>query len=262
VGRDGPIPCGAAVIHYHGTPITPAKTAHALLKSRHACVSFEDSRDVALAAEVCQSFILDNGAFSLWKAGAGTVDVDAFAAWVREWCRHPGFDWCLIPDVIDGDEVANDAMLSRWRETGLWAHGVPVWHLHESTERLQRLAHGFPRVALGSSGAFATIGTPEWWDRMAEAMAAVCDSDGRPRCKLHGLRMLNPTVFSQLPLASADSTNVARNIGIDGAWDRAPYAPRSKSVRALILADRIEHHASAATWQRTRGTDFNGELFG
>lgn len=249
------------MIHYHGTPITPSSVATAILRARHACVSFAHPGDVELAAEVCQSFILDNGAFSLWKVG-GVVDVEAYAEWVRFWSRHPGFDWCLIPDVIDGDEAANDVMLARWQQTGLWAFGVPVWHLHESLERLARLCHAFPRVALGSSGDYATVGDAVWWARMGEAMSVACDEEGRPLTKLHGLRMLNPTVFSQLPLSSADSTNVARNIGIDGAWDRAPYAPRSKKVRALILADRIEHHASAARWTGTEDHQFNMELIG
>lgn len=250
------------MIHYHGTPITPHTAALALLTRRHACVSFERPDQIELAAEVCQSFMLDNGAFSLWKAGGGTVDIPAYATWVRQWCQHPGFDWCLIPDVIDGDEAANDLMLAKWREEGLWQYGVPVWHMHESLTRLQRLTRAFPRVALGSSGVYSTVGTADWWVRMGEAMDAICDAEGRPPCKLHGLRMLNPTVFSQLPLASADSTNVARNIGIDQKWDKAPYTPKSKGVRAMVLADRIEHHGSAATWQRTYGTQMNLELIG
>ncbi len=64
---------------------------------------------------------------------------------------------------------------------------------------------------------------------------------------LHGLRMLNPTIFSYLPLSSADSTNVARNIGLDNKWD-SPYCPRSREVRAIVLADRIERHAAANRW--------------
>jgi hypothetical protein len=74
-------------------------------------------------------------------------------------------------------------------------------------------------------------------------MDAICDEEGRPTCKLHGLRMLDPTIFSQLPFASADSTNVAQNIGIDQKWRHA-YAPVTKAARALVMADRIEHHAS------------------
>jgi hypothetical protein len=38
--------------------------AHATWTRRHAFVSFERPEQVALAAEICQSFALDNGAFS------------------------------------------------------------------------------------------------------------------------------------------------------------------------------------------------------
>ena len=81
-------------------------------------------------------------------------------------------------------------------------------------------------------------------------------------CKLHGLRMLDPGVFSKMPLSSADSTNVARNVGIDSAWRQA-YAPHSRAMRALILMERIERHASAAYWDRDCiGAYQNMQLFG
>ena len=97
---------------------------------------------------------------------------------------------------------------------------------------------------------------------MAEAMDVMCDGAGIPRTKLHGLRMLDPTVFSHFPFSSADSTNVARNIGIDQAWN-GPYAPKSRYMRALILMDRIESHAAAARWGGSGvGAMKNAELFG
>lgn len=84
---------------------------------------------------------------------------------------------------------------------------------------------------------------------MAEAMNAVTDSDGLPVTKLHGLRMLNPEVFTRLPLSSADSMNIAQNIGIDSAW-RGTYAPTNKDVRALVMRDKIEANQSAKNWER------------
>jgi hypothetical protein len=84
---------------------------------------------------------------------------------------------------------------------------------------------------------------------MAEAMNAVTDSDGLPVTKLHGLRMLNPEVFTRLPLGSADSTNIAQNIGIDSAW-RGTYVPTNKDVRALVMRDKIEANQSAKNWER------------
>lgn len=65
--------------------------------------------------------------------------------------------------------------------------------------------------------------------------------------KLHGLRMLNADIFRHIPLSSADSTNVARNIGIDKAWAKSAYAPASKETRAAILVERIESYNSASS---------------
>ena len=80
-------------------------------------------------------------------------------------------------------------------------------------------------------------------------MNAVTDKQGLPITKLHGLRMLNPDVFSRLPLSSADSTNIAQNIGIDSAW-RGTYLPPSKDVRALVMREKIEANQSAKYWER------------
>ena len=50
------------MIHYHGGPITPLEAALACWQGRHAMISFAASDQITLAAEVCQSFTLDNGA--------------------------------------------------------------------------------------------------------------------------------------------------------------------------------------------------------
>jgi len=235
------------VIHYHGTPITPDSAAVAVLAGRHAMVSYAHPQQTALIAEVCQSFTMDNGAFSAWKTGA-KVDWCGYYEWVGEWMRHPGFDWALIPDVIDGDERANDELVENWP---LGSIGVPVWHMHESLARLERLAHEWPRVCIGSSGEYATVGVVSWWVRMTAALRVVCDREGRPICKLHGLRMLNPEVFSRLPLASADSTNIGQNIGIDQAW-RGNYMPPTKEARAQVMRERIEAHNGLTHWRDER----------
>lgn len=231
------------MIHYHGTPIGGTRQdAARFLHGRHALVPFPRQDDMGAVAELCQSFVFDNGAFSIWRKG-GTLDVDGYTRWVDDWHRHPGFDWALIPDVIDGDEDANDRLLEQWP-----AHlpGVPVWHLHESVDRLVRLASQWRAVALGSSGQWATPGTAAWWKRMSEAMAAICDDKGRPLCRLHGLRMLDPAVFSRLPLASADSTNAAVNGGSVSRFGM--YVPPTAGQRAQVIADRIEAHNSAHIW--------------
>lgn len=238
------------MIHYHGTPITPATAALRAIAGGHAFVSFQRPEQLGLALDVAQSFAIDNGAFSAWRSGNPVADWNLYYAWIAELHRYPSFDFAVIPDVIDGDEDANDALVAEWpwRQRAPWV-GAPVWHLHESLERLQRLALAWPRVCLGSSGQFATVGSPLWYTRMAEAMNVVCDRDGRPVCKLHGLRMLNPDVFTRFPFASADSTNIGQNIGIDSKW-RGPYTPPTKESRAQVMRDRIEAHQSQTFWTR------------
>jgi hypothetical protein len=224
------------MIHYHGLPMTPDHVAAHAMQGKHAFVSFAHPDQIEIAKDVCQSFALDNGAFSAWMAGNPISDWYSFYEWAAEHLRHPSCDWAVIPDVIDGDEAANDELLNQW-PLPKWA-GVPVWHMHESIDRLERLCREWPRVALGSSGQYAKIGTDSWWDRIRQAMQAVC-INGQPICKLHGLRMLDPNIFSMLPLSSADSTNVARNIGIDSRWTGS-YQPPDKRWRAEVIIARIE----------------------
>lgn len=234
------------MIHFHGTPIGGSRQDVArFLQGRHALVPFPRQDDMGIVADVCKSFVLDNGAFSIWKRG-GALDIPGYMAWVRDWCRHPGFQWALIPDVIDGTEAQNIALVKAWRDSELAPYGVPVWHMHESVEWLERLCNNWPIVALGSSGQWSTPGASGWWDRMNVALNAICDEKGRPPCKLHGLRMLDPAVFQHLPLSSADSTNAAVNCG---AVERfGMYVPPTSSQRAAVIAERIESFNSASLW--------------
>jgi hypothetical protein len=245
------------MIRYHGGPITPEPAAIAAWRDGHAMISFAHPDQTALAFAVAGSVALDNGAFSFWKQAKPT-DWPAYIRWVEEWSQHPAFDWCLIPDVIDGTEDENNALVESWPLRNYIS--VPVWHMHESTERLEYLTDEFPRVAIGSSGEFAKIGTPRWWNRIAEAMEVACDTNGYPKTKLHGLRQMDPEVFSVVPYASVDSTNVARNIGIDSAWTGS-YVPVRKETRALVLRDNIANHASSARWPGA-GIQRNMELLG
>ena len=122
--------------------------------------------------------------------------------------------------------------------------------MHESLDRLAWLVNEWPRICIGSSGDYAVVGNELWWNRITEALDVVCDEDGFPKCKLHGLRMLNPKVFTKIPFASADSTNIGRNVGIDKQWSSGRYLPMTKEARAQIMRERIEFHNSPSKWTR------------
>lgn len=245
------------MIRYHGGPITPDSAALAAWKRSHAMVSFANPQQTELAFAVADSVAVDNGAWPIFAAGKGSIDIAAYVSFIEAWRKHPAFDWCLIPDIIDGSESENRKLIEDWPHAK--SVSVPVWHMHESLDTLQWLVDEWPRVAIGSSGEFVTVGTGKWWGRISEAMQIACDAEGRPVVKLHGLRQMDPEVFSVVPYASVDSTNVARNIGIDSAWTGS-YIPKRKETRAMLLRDNIENHACAARWNGPIAR--NMELFG
>jgi hypothetical protein len=233
------------MIHYHGLPITPDTAAQVAVQAGHAFVSFAHPRQMGLAVAACQSFAVDNGAFSAWRKGEPVTDWTDYYVFAEAAKRQPSCDFAVIPDVIDGTEGENDDLVAEW-PLPRW-FGAPVWHLHESFGRLERLAERFPRVCLGSSGDYAQIGTPRWWRRMNDTMRVICDDAGHPRVRLHGLRMLDPKVFTRFPFASADSTNIGRNIGIDSAW-QGPYSPPTKESRVQLMRSRVESQNAPAAY--------------
>jgi len=244
------------VIHYHGLRGLNTTACHALAGNGHAFVSFQAPELTGVAIELCQSFALDNGAFTAWRSGNPVTDWSPYYAWVANISRLPHCDFAVIPDVIGGSDADNDALLCEWPIPRV---GAPVWHMNSSLRRLERLAADYPRVCLGSAGEYATVGDARWWQRMAEVMNVVCDRDGYPLTKLHGLRMLNPNIFTRIPLSSADSTNVVRNIGIDKQWT-GTYSPPNLTVRAHVLRSRIESNNAPPTWAR-QATQSRLELF-
>ncbi len=233
------------MIHYHGTPVTPRETLYELA-GRHFCVSFAEPRDVKVCHEIGQSVMLDNGAFSFWTSHTPT-NWPAYMRWAEEWLDCPT-TWAVIPDVIDGTEAANDMLLVSWFQARM-PKGAPVWHLHESLERLRRLAHGYERVCFGSSGAYAKIGSDAWHRRVSEAFDTVADERGRVPW-VHMLRGL-ALAGGDYPFASADSTNAARNHA--GSWKARPkpIGQIAAEMDARQCPSRWQHRGTQTSLEAT-----------
>jgi len=234
------------MIHYHGTPVGGNNVDKStFFTGKHCLVSFAYPADAPIVAECCQSFVFDSGAYTTWKTGK-PLDYNGYLDFCLEYQKHPGLDWVLIPDVIDGLDIENDAYINDWLNNYPESLSVPVWHFHESLDRLRHLASSFARVALGSSGEFSVPGSSLWWGRARDAMDAITDDEGKPKCRLHGLRLLNPKIFSKLPLSSADSVNAAMNSGATARF--GTYVPPSRAQRAQVIASRIEQYNSCPVW--------------
>lgn len=234
------------MIKYHGTPIGGTKwDAFKFLGGRHALISFESIGQTAEVLDRCESFCLDNGAFTKWKSGKGNIDVTAYKEFVEDIGSHPAFDFALIPDIIMGTAQDNDNLIRTWECN---VDSVPVYHLGEPVDRFLQLADNYSKVALGSTDLWSKNGSKAWWENMANFMDAITDNKGRVPCKLHGLRMLDPNLFKYLPLHSGDSSNAAVNGHLPMKKGIYPCIERYQGAERI--AQRIEAFQSAAYWDR------------
>lgn len=72
------------MIAYHGTPLGGTRQDGArFLAGRHALVPFHRQDEIGIVDDVCQSFVFDNGAFSIWNKG-GTLEIDGYTRRVEQ----------------------------------------------------------------------------------------------------------------------------------------------------------------------------------
>jgi len=119
------------MLHFHGGPITPDTCALKAWKGRHAFISFANPGQLPLASEVCQSFALDNGAFSFWTKKR-VVDWQEYYAFVARWANHPRFSFAVIPDVIGGGQRRERRS---YRRVAAWKIHRRAGVAHERTGR-------------------------------------------------------------------------------------------------------------------------------
>ncbi|HHQ6614095.1 TPA: hypothetical protein ACSTL0_000431 [Serratia fonticola] len=235
------------VIHYHGTPVwgDAGATHRIAVSGAGAFVSYARPDQLAASIRYALKIAIDNGAFSAWKRGL-VIDWQKFYQWLIPHYHNPKLSFFVIPDVIEGGEADNDALIAKlprcYRDKA-----APVWHLHESLDRLVELCREWPRVCFGSSGQYAAIRTQLWHRRMQEAFEAIyCKHNFKTL--VHGLRMLDGRVLGNYPLATADSTNLACNVpkfnskypDLTQAIREADYARNlsEKELKATILNGR------------------------
>lgn len=216
------------MMHYHGTPLSGPRKNLSLMAGRSFCVSFATPYEVERCHEIGQSVMLDNGAFTFWRSER-KPDWPGFYDWCEPWLDYPT-TWAVIPDVIDGSAQDNDALIRDWP---FGEAGAPVWHLHEPVDRLLTLADVWPRVCIGSSGAYAVVGSTTWHHRMDDAMNQLCGNGPAP-VWLHMLRGMS-LAGTEYPFASVDSSDVAQNhhrptnpdpLSMALRWDALQCKPR------------------------------------
>ncbi|MFL6600777.1 MAG: hypothetical protein ACJ8R9_05545 [Steroidobacteraceae bacterium] len=230
----------------HGTPITPGYLLDQLAGGSF-CVSHSSPHQLHRVMELLAPhslLLLDNGAFSRWKAGRGVIDREHFWLWANEAQELCELAIAVIPDVIGGAEDAN------WREASCAVRSslsaypercMFIWHMNESFEGLARAARLFNFVGIGSCAQFDVQRYPERYRERLRHASAVLDyvelfHGRRPFVHLmRGLGVLHQ--FTRFD--SADSTNIARNHHL------ARNEPRHVAALAARIEGRIRRHCIA-----------------
>lgn len=99
--------------HFHGTPVWgSAGDVHRIAVSgAGAFVSYVRPDQIAASIQHAQVVGIDNGAFSAWVRGL-KINWSDFYKWLLNYYHHPKVAFFVIPDVVDGGERDNDALIS------------------------------------------------------------------------------------------------------------------------------------------------------
>jgi len=234
------------MIVYHGLPFGLAKpSAQRVLTNRHILLSYATCKgSQEQYIDLSASTILDNGAFTYWRRKEA-YDFEGFVVWARRLIKHPSVEWFLAPDIIDGSEEQNDELLSEVPpDLSRPEICTPVWHLHESVERLLFLCSVAHRVALGSSGQYQRPGSRKWYARMHVIWPLIPHTT-----KVHGLRMCAGPIVGMFPFSSVDSTTAGRHGRFKGTIPPGPFRNCTPETRVRAIAEEMEMCPKAVAYR-------------
>lgn len=245
---------------YHGTPCGAFERNRDVFANMHLCMSWAayatsckgkrtgtPTPSALRHALACRKLLLDNGAFSVWqqarkRCAVMHLDVAAIYAWmtamIEAKAAADGYGCIiLLPDVIEGSEEENDALLRTCPEH-LRPVAWPVWHMTDSLDRLARLSDEWGAVAIGACGPYTEVLGPEYCRRIDQVFD---DREARHSgSRLHMLRGLQ-VAAGPWPFTSADSTDVGQN------WSQTPHR-----LQTRVACWERRARATPATWNPPR----------
>lgn len=168
--------------------------------------------------EGCKTRImLDSGAFSSWTNNV-EISIKNLCEFIRK--HHQYIETAINLDVIPGakgrspkKEEIELAAEEGWRNfifmeeelSDLDVELMPVFHIGEDFKWLQlMLDHGCTYIGLGGVAKVKTSVRKKWLD---EVFTYLCDENGWPRVKIHGLGVTKVSLILRYPWYSVDSTS-------------------------------------------------------
>lgn len=145
---------------------------------------------------------LDSGAFSAWSKGK-EISLEAYMRFIDEH-KELVEVYCNL-DVIGDDEAT-------WRNQEIMEKEgyspLPVFHLEEAIKQNFHYLHRcleYPYFCLGGMAKGYTTNQRQFF--MDRCWKIICDPDGWPKAKVHGLGMAAPRLMIRYPWYSVDTTS-------------------------------------------------------
>jgi hypothetical protein len=147
---------------------------------------------------------LDSGAFSAYTKGV-TVNIPAYCEYVtRNWDIIEMVDDAPLASVLDG---IGDPLLTYQNQMTMHRLGVPAlpcYHYGEDPRYLDWYIENYSYITLGGMVPISTMQLVHWLDRIWEEH--LCDSDGKPKVKVHGFGLTSLPLMKRYPWYSVDSS--------------------------------------------------------
>lgn len=155
-----------------------------------------------------KDFFLDSGAFSACMQSKA-LNIDEYADFVKRY-KDQIHIYANLDDINFGSdpEIAKMRAEITWRnQQYLESKGlnpIPVFHMHEPWEYLERYVRNYDYIALGGLTS-QTRGLDEYFDVVWRDFLS--DSQGKPKVKVHAFGMNNQDCILKYPWYSSDSSS-------------------------------------------------------
>lgn len=158
---------------------------------------------------------LDSGAFSAFTKEA-SIDLKEYCKYIK---KHLDMLTCYAGLDVIGDDKASLKNQHYMEKKGL--DPIPCFHYGEDFKYLQHYIDNYDYIAIGGLIAAGNRNMKPFLDKIFSDY--VCDSDGKPKVRIHGFAMTSPVLMARYPWYSVDSSSWNY-----GARNCFVYFPRMK----------------------------------
>ena len=143
-------------------------------------------------------FFLDSGAFSAFTKNK-KIDIDKYIKFIHKYKDRLSV-YSVLDDILDYKKTEEN---QRYMESkGLSPN--PCYHYGEPLEILEKMVDEYEYISIGG---MVPISTKNLYPFLDQCFDIICDTNGKPKVKVHGFGMTIIDLMKRYPWYSVDSTS-------------------------------------------------------